>query len=513
MALPQKMIKRGYKFFNSSLCHISLTFISMIYLAYISPIAYGYNFELMNFFMLVLLFLFARYHFITVIIMFVYSIIAAIYLPFGITYGQLNGGLLYALRETNLTEAFDNILIYPGYYYLLSLLVILSSSYYVYSYWKYGKKSKHILKQLIFLILFPFIFILLPSGDHVTDAVKQSIYFFENIEKFEQSFNSQPTWDIISVDKKNNNIVVVIGESVNREYLSLYGYHHQTTPFLNKANGIFIDGYIATAPFTTYSLSRTLAQTLDKEEINFANNIVTLAKQAGYKTYWISNQGVIGIHDSLISQIAMYADNIKFLNEKTSINRYRDDFDLLDELDKILVKDPSPKIIFVHMYGSHNNPCKRLFNYPNSYNLQYGIKFNCYLATLNKLDAFIENINNQLIQANKDYSLIYFSDHGQKMSFDENNQVMIQHSGKYKQGYKVPLFIIKSNIKDHIYTKKNLSAFHFLDLFANEIGVKSDQLSTEFKFEAFPLESNIMVKTYDELAYYDELLDDKIIDQ
>lgn len=513
MPLLKKNIIRICHFFKVDLhCNV-LTMISIIYLSSIIPIALGFNLSIRVFFLILVIFSLARFHFITVIVVFLYSLICAMYLPVGFTYGRLNNGMLYALSETNTAEVLDNLSNYAFSHYLLSLLIILLSCYYIYSYWKSEKKTRTLKFQCIFLILFSIAFFFTPPGKYIQKNLKRYHSYQVEVTEFRKTFNIKPSWNILSVNKQRKNIVVVIGESVNREYLSLYGYHHQTTPFLNTANGIFIDGYISTAPHTVFSLMRTLAQTDNKKDVNIANNVVTLAKQAGYKTYWISNQGVIGKHDTIVSKIAMFSDNVLFLNQKADKDKYKDDFVLLDELDKILVEDPSPKIVFIHMYGSHVNPCKRLFNYPNTYKLQYGNRFNCYLATLNKLDSFIENINNQLIQSNLDYSLIYFSDHGQKMSFDKNNQVMIQHSGKYKQGYKVPLFVIKSSIKDHIYTKKNLSAFHFLDLFANEIGVKSDQLSTEFKFEAFPLESNIMVKTYDELAYYDELLDDKIIDQ
>ncbi|MCV5283589.1 sulfatase-like hydrolase/transferase, partial [Escherichia coli] len=76
--------------------------------------------------------------------------------------------------------------------------------------------------------------------------------------------NQKDSWDIVSVEKKYKTIIIVIGESVRRDYLSVYGYPLPTTPWLNSAPGIFINGYFSAAPNTIGSLSRTL--TLDYTE-------------------------------------------------------------------------------------------------------------------------------------------------------------------------------------------------------------------------------------------------------
>ncbi|WP_146685248.1 phosphoethanolamine transferase, partial [Escherichia coli] len=170
--------------------------------------------------------------------------------------------------------------------------------------------------------------------------------------------NQKDSWDIVSVEKKYNTIIIVIGESVRRDYLSVYGYPLPTTPWLNSAPGIFINGYFSAAPNTIGSLSRTL--TLDYTETgNPGNNIVTLARKAGYETWWISNQGSLGQHDTLISVIAANADKKHFLKEGSSSSLRIDDEDMLQYV-REAVNSSSPKVIFIHMLGSHTNPCDRL---------------------------------------------------------------------------------------------------------------------------------------------------------
>lgn len=62
---------------------------------------------------------------------------------------------------------------------------------------------------------------------------------------------------------------------------------------------------------------------------NPGNNIVTLARKAGYETWWISNQGSLGQHDTLISVIAANADKKHFLKEGSSSSLRIDDEDML----------------------------------------------------------------------------------------------------------------------------------------------------------------------------------------
>ena len=74
-----------------------------------------------------------------------------------------------------------------------------------------------------------------------------------------------------------NNQIVIIGESVQRNYLSLYGYPEKTTPFLDRMPVTVVDDYVSTSANTATSLPRTLAYMDDKRHIRSSMNVVTLA--------------------------------------------------------------------------------------------------------------------------------------------------------------------------------------------------------------------------------------------
>ena len=143
------------------------------------------------------------------------------------------------------------------------------------------------------------------------------------------------------------------------DYMSVYDYPVPTTPWLNTAPGLFIDDYTSTASSTVSSLSRTLIYDYEQNP-DSGNNVVALAAKAGYSTWWISNQGKLGEHDTRISVIASDAEHATFLKKGSFASRKTDDKLLLQETERALADTSSPKIIFLHMMGSHPNPCDSL---------------------------------------------------------------------------------------------------------------------------------------------------------
>ncbi|WP_160190864.1 sulfatase-like hydrolase/transferase, partial [Escherichia coli] len=79
------------------------------------------------------------------------------------------------------------------------------------------------------------------------------------MQRYEQlSRHGADSWKILPGAPLYDTIVIVTGESVRRDYMSVYGYPEPTTPWLNTAPGLFIDGYTSAAASTVPSLSRTL---------------------------------------------------------------------------------------------------------------------------------------------------------------------------------------------------------------------------------------------------------------
>ena len=99
------------------------------------------------------------------------------------------------------------------------------------------------------------------------------------------------------------NVVLILGESTQRNYMSLYGYKIDSTPALRalakRGNLVVFDDVISPHSHTDLSLQKVLTFS------NYENastpwymqqNLLDILNSAGYETYWLSNQEAISIY-------------------------------------------------------------------------------------------------------------------------------------------------------------------------------------------------------------------------
>ena len=458
------------------------------------------NQSIFNFISIVSLFFIyalARVNKIFYILLIFLTFLLIIYYPVSIYFDITKQGVFLSTLETNQSEAFEFILSLTFHDYL----IVFFSFFILYLYSCMVVKSNGINNKYltyIFLILFSYVY---SMNDQISLNLCKIYKLYQNysneLNKINGAKNIPDTWDIISKRLTKETVVVVIGESVTRKYLSLYGYKENTTPFLNKINGRFFSNYISPAGFTALSIPRTLA-TSQNNNINYENNAIALAKKAGYKTYWISNQGFIGEHDTAISMLASKSDYISYQTDQDYISNKSDDLKLLDIFNSIN-KNHEKKVIFIHMLGSHPDFCTRLHDYKVVFSNVYGKNFNCYLSTIHKLDYFISNIYNNLIANSQSFSLMYFSDHGLKNSSNNLNKIRLIHDDTHQDNFDVPFFILKDDDQQHEIIDQKISGFNFLDFFSDEIGVTTRNLSNNHTIQRKVLSGG-------ELIFYSNLI-------
>lgn len=156
---------------------------------------------------------------------------------------------------------------------------------------------------------------------------------------------------------KQHTLGLVIGESTNRWNWQMYGYARETSPELMKqADELLIFRDVLSAASTTVTSLRhmlTPRSIGSRENDESLPSVLMLARAAGYKVFWISNQ-----HDLYITtRFAEEADVMRLLNEggaNTGINQSRSlDERLLPAWQEAL-DDPAPlKLIIAHMLGGH----------------------------------------------------------------------------------------------------------------------------------------------------------------
>ncbi len=235
--------------------------------------------------------------------------------------------------------------------------------------------------------------------------------------------------------------VILIGESANRTHLSLYGYSRETCPFLNKIqNELTVFKYVK-SPFaqTMPVLERVLTFANEKhpEYLTTKGSIIDFFNQAGFKTYWLSNQ--YALTDTLVTAISAHAQWEKSYNfsgmkrfEKTGF-----DGDMLPDIQRILSDTTvTKKVIFVHLIGSHSAYTNRYpaeFAYfkdklPNKDLTDSGhTLLNEYDDSIRYTDYVISQIVNMTKNLNQTAYCLYFSDHGEDI-FDTTNRKILGHS-------------------------------------------------------------------------------------
>lgn len=407
------------------------------------------------------------------IVAFIFFILS-FYIPTGFQFGRLNYGFIISAIETDSHETREFLRGFIGL--PLVLLFVCWCSLYRYLSMPLFKMNKNY-KYLCLILLIGVSINSYPKR-MIKDAVSYIFQSKKDLTTLKNEAFIPDTFSNVTANPKYNNIIVVVGESVAANYLSLYGYPHDDTPWLRNAPGVFLENYISTAPNTFLSLPRTLAISNGKET-SVNNNVVALANRAGYDTYWISNQGFVGEYDTPSTVIAMRANHRYFLKSGDYNSKLVDDFSMLDLLPNIL-KKPENKVIFIHMIGSHPDPCKRLMGYPQRFSVSGKQSVNCYVSSINKLDDFMHRAYNIAKENQKSFAMIYFSDHG--MTID-NSDRPVRHGNAEKQNYHVPFFILSNDVNKHIEIDTSISAYQFANIFSFFSGISSQQIKPTSVFD------------------------------
>lgn len=129
--------------------------------------------------------------------------------------------------------------------------------------------------------------------------------------------NNKISYNFINTENEpTENIITLIGESARKNNLSLYGYKRETTPFANreKKNMLLYKNAHSPAAITNLAVPIVLSNidinNYSNNITNLSDNVLNVANQLGYETYWFSTQG----YANGITAIASFAKNKKWIN-------------------------------------------------------------------------------------------------------------------------------------------------------------------------------------------------------
>jgi heptose-I-phosphate ethanolaminephosphotransferase len=227
--------------------------------------------------------------------------------------------------------------------------------------------------------------------------------------------------------------VVIIGESLSRHHMGLYGYYRETTPRLSgRADELFVfRDVISPQVHTVPSLSATFF--LRHRNGGVIATAFDLINAAGYRTYWISNQPRYGVWESMVSKIVRAANVQTWINPnsggmQTDIFASFDER-LLPELEKALRDSHPEKFIFLHLMGNHADYSMR---YPKSFEVfppatPIAGRASAQARVINQYDnavVYNDHVIDAIIRTvgslTEESLVLYLSDHGEEV-FDHRS--------------------------------------------------------------------------------------------
>ena len=257
-------------------------------------------------------------------------------------------------------------------------------------------------------------------------------------------------------------IVLVIGESAGRRNMHLYGYPRNTTPDMERIDGLHIfTDVISSAPTTQKSISRMLTLA-DLNGNPYTTTVFDMFKAAGFKTFWISAQFSSHTPGSgIIPILAQRADSRWSSKHSLPSNQQYDEY-LLPQLLKTIDDPAQRKLVVISILGSHSAYTNRIPEHRNDFRFTdepprttlfqnfhdqekvAGI-INDYDASIRYTDFVVSDIFASLDKRNSGaWAAIYLSDHGEEV-FDTENRFGHAGSSTSRNVYEIPFVLKISN--------------------------------------------------------------------
>ncbi len=323
---------------------------------------------------------------------------------------------------------------------------------------------------------------------NVDYAIKSNVLYAQMVKK------SPDQASILKNDSAIKNIVIILGESTNKNHMSLYGYYLPTTPCLDelqRKNQLYVfNDVIINHPSTTLALQELFTYyNGESEKYSWYEyeNLITTMHKAGYKTFWLSNQESHGLVGSTSKFFADKSEVKKF----TILKDYEDSINIHDEkllplIDEAKNEFVDKNFVVVHLLGTHADYNKR---YPEQFakftsqDIKWDLKPEQKQRTAEYANSILYNdyIIEQIINKFKDEEvlIIYISDHGD-IVFDDGVNVgrgdgkkisifsleiplIVWGSDKFKEKYPEKIAQIKQALSkpymsdDFIHTVLNLA--------------------------------------------------------
>jgi heptose-I-phosphate ethanolaminephosphotransferase len=408
---------------------------------------------------------------------------------------NISSSSIFILLETNAAEAREFAEFYVDAFVIVMVLVFVSLLLvYVIKQPVLKVKKEFKYQALVYLLG-----ILMPLGYLIFKDFLRFNFYYLTITSVNEYFEEQEKMESYNIDQKIANIpgfevttnydeatfIFVLGESTTRKRMSLYGYNRKTTPYLDslspelKVYKNTLSNYV----YTIGALKSSLTLNGLTSEDDYS--IIQLMNEAGFKTFWLSNQRPIGEFESLVTKIAKASDELVLKNTALAGTITPFDEILLPEFDKALKDSAKKKFIVLHTLGTHLLYGDR---YPKDYvqfdgqspsnfsHPQANRRSNDYDNAILYHDYILKNIFEKVRDIRHPVYVVYFSDHGEEV-YETVDFSGHSEENPTKAMYEVPFFIWMNTAFEDYFQKKYIpnnpyNLKHFFHTFSDMNGIR-----------------------------------------
>jgi len=417
------------------------------------------------------------FSFIVAIILYV---VTAFYIIYAINFNTvISKDVFFSISQTNLNESLEFVIDYISpiwigitlfFIFLVGTMLLKQEN----------KETLKIEKSLLIFMVVLFAALSYNGRDNnrLYSFAKNSVNeYFKELDLFYKTQEKLKTNEIQFQAIKNEigeTYIIVIGESLNKKHMGLYGYMRDTTPslnmFLKGGNSIVFNNVFSSHTHTIQVLSLSLTEANQINGRNFYESlsILDVLNQADIETYWLTNQILYGVWDNPVTAIVKNSDYLLALNRHVGMTTKTQKHDgaLIEKVENILGKKTNQnRVIFVHLMGNHGHYCSR---YPEeNYSIYYdavrqgdfgklanakGLSndINCYDNSIVYNDYVVSSLLNMLQKQDGVTGFIYMSDHA-----DDVLGRKAHNSGKFTyEMTQIPMIAWFSDLYKSIYSEK-----------------------------------------------------------
>jgi len=234
----------------------------------------------------------------------------------------------------------------------------------------------------------------------------------------------------IPKDTTPKTIVLVVGESLTRTHMSLYGYPRNTNPKLSEyKDNFYVYNEVVSPQVHTIPVLRSVLTLSDKNDMKAVvdkPSFFELFNRAGYESYFISNQPFSGKFSTSYDMLLKLSKNEYDLSKEKQPDEI-----ILPKLKEILSEHTQKdRVIMIHLIGNHI-----------AYEFRYTPTFNVFHTQTDDVDKvgstdsgmkehtrdkydnsvlYNDFVISEMIRmlekyAGENSALVYFSDHGEEV--------------------------------------------------------------------------------------------------